>query len=166
MPEFRLGRFARKELREILRDRRTVLTLVLMPLLLYPLLAVAFRQFFLTSLVAANPPPVRVALASPDEGSLLIALLWLGTPEPDGGPPRIDPTLPPPPGFDLFVTDKLEGNLREHDIDVVARLPQTPELDLRNLFYREPGPAPRPLRVVTAALPPTVRVELVAVEGS
>jgi ABC-2 type transport system permease protein/sodium transport system permease protein len=35
-------RLARKELREILRDRRTLLTLALMPLLLYPLLGFAF----------------------------------------------------------------------------------------------------------------------------
>ena len=35
-------RLARKELREILRDRRTLLTLVLMPLLLYPLLGFGF----------------------------------------------------------------------------------------------------------------------------
>jgi membrane protease YdiL (CAAX protease family)/ABC-type Na+ efflux pump permease subunit len=41
----RVGRLARKELSEILRDRRTILTLVLMPLLLYPLLSFAFRQF-------------------------------------------------------------------------------------------------------------------------
>src|SRR4051794_34377624 len=45
----RLGRLMRKELSEILRDRRTVITLVLMPLLLYPLLSIAFRQFFLVS---------------------------------------------------------------------------------------------------------------------
>ena len=32
----RVGRLARKELSEILRDRRTIITLVLMPLLLYP----------------------------------------------------------------------------------------------------------------------------------
>jgi ABC-2 type transport system permease protein/sodium transport system permease protein len=37
-------RLARKELTEILRDRRTTLTLVLMPVLLYPLLAIAFSQ--------------------------------------------------------------------------------------------------------------------------
>jgi ABC-2 type transport system permease protein/sodium transport system permease protein len=43
----RLTRLARKEVSEILRDRRTVITLVLMPLLLYPLLSIAFRQFFL-----------------------------------------------------------------------------------------------------------------------
>jgi sodium transport system permease protein len=46
---FRLGRLVRKELVEIVRDRRTIITLVLMPLLLYPLLSVAFQQFFLAS---------------------------------------------------------------------------------------------------------------------
>ena len=45
----RLGRLIRKELSEILRDRRTIVTLVLMPILLYPLLSVAFQQFFLAS---------------------------------------------------------------------------------------------------------------------
>jgi ABC-2 type transport system permease protein/sodium transport system permease protein len=38
-------RFTRKELRESLRDRRTLFTLVLMPLLLYPLLAIGFQKF-------------------------------------------------------------------------------------------------------------------------
>src|ERR1700732_3428262 len=46
---FRLIRLVRKELVEIIRDRRTIVTLVLMPLLLYPLLSVAFQQFFLAS---------------------------------------------------------------------------------------------------------------------
>jgi sodium transport system permease protein len=41
----RVCRLARKELLEIVRDRRTIFTLVLMPLLLYPLLSFAFRQF-------------------------------------------------------------------------------------------------------------------------
>ena len=45
-PAVRLWRLTRKELRETLRDRRTIITLVLMPLLVYPLLSVAFRQFF------------------------------------------------------------------------------------------------------------------------
>jgi ABC-2 type transport system permease protein/sodium transport system permease protein len=39
-------RLARKELREILRDRRTLLTLVLMPLLLYPLLGLGFSVLY------------------------------------------------------------------------------------------------------------------------
>jgi ABC-2 type transport system permease protein/sodium transport system permease protein len=41
----RLGRLIRKELSTILRDRRTIITLVLMPLLVYLLLTIAFRQF-------------------------------------------------------------------------------------------------------------------------
>jgi sodium transport system permease protein len=45
----RLARLIRKELSEILRDRRTVVTLVFMPLLLYPLLSVAFRHLFIAS---------------------------------------------------------------------------------------------------------------------
>src|SRR5438105_12486665 len=41
----RVARLTRKELSEVLRDRRTIITLVAMPLLLYPLLSVAFLQF-------------------------------------------------------------------------------------------------------------------------
>ena len=46
----RLWRLVLKELREILRDRRTIITLVVMPLLIYPLLAVVFQRFLLTSI--------------------------------------------------------------------------------------------------------------------
>jgi hypothetical protein len=45
-----LGRLALKELRETLRDRRTIITLVVMPLLIYPLLALVFQRFLLTSI--------------------------------------------------------------------------------------------------------------------
>ena len=41
----RVARLTRKELRETLRDRRTIVTLVLMPLLLYPLISLVFKQF-------------------------------------------------------------------------------------------------------------------------
>ncbi|HEY3391567.1 MAG TPA: ABC transporter permease subunit/CPBP intramembrane protease [Lacipirellulaceae bacterium] len=46
----RLRRLVVKELREILRDRRTIITLVVMPLLIYPLLAVVFQRFLVTSI--------------------------------------------------------------------------------------------------------------------
>ncbi len=58
-----LPRIALKELRESLRDRRTTLTLVLMPLLVYPLLGVLFRNV----LIATNPAesgPVPAVFAS------------------------------------------------------------------------------------------------------
>src|SRR5689334_6481597 len=59
----RLGRLVRKELLEILRDRRTILTLILMPVLLYPLLTLAFQQFFLASrLTHDRPSEYRIGL--------------------------------------------------------------------------------------------------------
>jgi sodium transport system permease protein len=60
----RVARMARKELRECLRDRRTILTLVLMPLLLYPVLGVAFKQFFLSNLAAGVSPVYRIGFES------------------------------------------------------------------------------------------------------
>ncbi len=60
----RWSRLARKELRETLRDRRTLVTLVLMPLLVYPLLSITFNRFLVTMrptsrtswLIAVQPP--------------------------------------------------------------------------------------------------------------
>ena len=46
---FRLRRLALKELRETLRDRRTIVTLILMPLLVYPTLSLVFKTFLLTN---------------------------------------------------------------------------------------------------------------------
>ena len=60
----RLWRLARKELSEVLRDRRTIFTLVLMPLLLYPLLAIAFQQFLLGSRAGEIAPAYRIAFRS------------------------------------------------------------------------------------------------------
>ena len=45
----RLGRLTRKELRETLRDRRTIVTLVMMPLLVYPLLTMALNRYLLSA---------------------------------------------------------------------------------------------------------------------
>jgi len=45
----RLWRMCVKELRETLRDRRTLFTLILMPLLVYPLLSMALQRFILLS---------------------------------------------------------------------------------------------------------------------
>src|SRR5205823_10965491 len=69
----RLGRLVRKELSEILRDRRTILTLVLMPLLLYPLLAMAFPQF-LAGLEAGKAGPLRIGVTAPRPGDDLVFL--------------------------------------------------------------------------------------------
>jgi ABC-type Na+ efflux pump permease subunit len=63
----RLVRLTRKELAETLRDRRTILTLVLMPLLLYPLLGLVLRQFPPGKLTALTVPVYRLGFRSEDE---------------------------------------------------------------------------------------------------
>ena len=49
-PPPRIVRLALKELRETLRDRRTIATLLLMPILVYPLLSVAFERFLMSNM--------------------------------------------------------------------------------------------------------------------
>ena len=60
----RLRRLTVKELREILRDRRTVVTLILMPLLVYPLLSLVFHRFLVTALPSLQP---QVIIAVDDD---------------------------------------------------------------------------------------------------
>lgn len=69
--------FIRKELRETLRDRRTLVTLLAMPLLLYPLLGMVFR--FL-AIQQAGPEKVlhRIAVATDQEATWLANALKEG----------------------------------------------------------------------------------------
>jgi ABC-2 type transport system permease protein/sodium transport system permease protein len=63
------GRFWRlclKELRESLRDRRTIVTLVLMPILVYPLLSMALQRLLVGSASRAGAD-VAYAIGVPDE---------------------------------------------------------------------------------------------------
>lgn len=77
----RVVRLTRKELRETLRDRRTIITLVLMPLLLYPLISVVFTQFMLLNATAnGGGAQIRwnVAVRRPDDFEALMRNLELG----------------------------------------------------------------------------------------
>lgn len=62
--------FTLKELREILRDRRTIVTLLAMPLLLYPLLGLGFRYLALAGYQSGDST-YRVALRTEAE------VIWL-----------------------------------------------------------------------------------------
>src|SRR5262249_12402922 len=78
-----LGRLVRNELLESLRDRRTIITLVAMPLLLYPLLSFAFKQFFLASQVGVPAEKtaggeLRIGVASARDGDELNRVLRIG----------------------------------------------------------------------------------------
>lgn len=73
----RTWRLARKELREILRDRRTVITLVLMPLLVYPLLGVIMRKGVMSNLSLDNIE-VHVCLETEEASQILAAAMLRG----------------------------------------------------------------------------------------
>ena len=64
----RLKRLTSKELRETLRDRRTIVTLILMPLLVYPILSLVFRTVLMStlegSLGAGKPAVLKIAFDS------------------------------------------------------------------------------------------------------
>ncbi len=70
----RLFRLCQKELRETIRDRRTVMTLLVMPLLLYPLLSMALNRFLLTSGARATNT-FFIGVDTEEEGSLLASYL-------------------------------------------------------------------------------------------
>ena len=59
-PFFRVLRLARKELRESLRDRRTLVTLIVMPLIVYPLLGTVVQKFAIQRINPDAPPAVVV----------------------------------------------------------------------------------------------------------
>jgi ABC-2 type transport system permease protein/sodium transport system permease protein len=99
----RLGRLTLKELREILRDRRTIVTLILMPLFMYPLLSIVFQQFFMSQLGTVRTPHYSIGFQNEGEGQYLAHLLHEGglalvtageTPSPEGeeaaGTPIVD----------------------------------------------------------------------------
>jgi ABC-2 type transport system permease protein/sodium transport system permease protein len=116
----RVFRLARKELREILRDRRTVITMVVMPLLLYVLLGIAFRQFFLSNLVAPTAPQYRIGFNSEPVAQLL--LYYFRLPVASAGPDvavadyRSEPSVVP------RVENDLEAAVRHAQVHLGIRL--------------------------------------------
>ena len=80
----RLWRMYRKELRETLRDRRTMITLLLMPLLLYPILSMALNRF----LLSVNVPDIGYTICVATEAEYDRLAQWL-TDERSRPPQRI-----------------------------------------------------------------------------
>jgi ABC-2 type transport system permease protein/sodium transport system permease protein len=159
-----LGRLARKELRETLRDRRTLVTLVLMPLLVYPVLSVALRQFLLSSFQHPASLPLRIATRSQEEWTALMSLLSQGdrlvaeegaaaAARPLGGGPILGADLgaaePPLSSIQSFVASDLEAAVRSQEIDLgVLLVPSAGERGARaqvtfQLLYRPGAPLSR-----------------------
>ena len=75
----RLLRLCLKELRETLRDRRTIVTLLLMPPLLYSLLGIAFQKFIMTAFDPPDRVELRIGVESDEAKASLESFLAEGT---------------------------------------------------------------------------------------
>src|SRR6056297_1490615 len=115
----RLARLCQKELRETIRDRRTIVTLVLMPLLVYPLLSMALNRYILSSGASATAG-YSIGVATEGEGLELDR--WLS--DPRSQPP--DAVQAASGGgvaeFRIFVTGDVTPReaVERNDIDVGA----------------------------------------------
>ena len=136
----RLWRLCLKELRESLRDRRTVMTLILMPILVYPLLSMAMQRLLLGTVSKGQQPSYVLGVGDPIYAPLVSELLSNAQSLIDAGvispiPPiefesrtsaasgENPPNDEKPPGLDSFelfsVTDQtLQSALQSGQIDV------------------------------------------------
>ncbi|WP_166822327.1 ABC transporter permease subunit/CPBP intramembrane protease [Thalassoroseus pseudoceratinae] len=99
-----------KELRETLRDRRTIITLLAMPILLYPMLGLGFRFLAVQEFQQAHPE-IRLALATEQEAVWLHDALKLGERLLDAQSDRGQENEPDV-NF-LMVEDAAKGSLRD-----------------------------------------------------
>lgn len=163
---FRISRLMLKELRETLRDRRTVITLILMPLLVYPALSLVFKTFLLNNLqglTEADPIAIRIAYSGDAPKADLDKLITrfrirvlefearqsesvvetansTQTKQPD------DPTLDPFPGIDkinkhfwAYIPDSPDGAMAE----MLESAAGGPEDDVRidvGIYFFKPDP--------------------------
>ncbi|HTI50306.1 MAG TPA: ABC transporter permease subunit/CPBP intramembrane protease [Planctomycetaceae bacterium] len=151
----RLGRLTLKELREILRDRRTIVTLVLMPLFMYPLLSIVFQQFFMSQLGTVRTPRYSIGFQNEGEGQYLAQLLrdgGLTFISPDETSPVANNDSAPAPVVEAIVERDLAQAVENFDVDVGLRSTQpvpadfNPDRDVAldlELIYREDSVASR-----------------------
>lgn len=134
----RTWRLALKELKEILRDRRTIATLVLMPLLLYPLMGVMVKRGLLSSVQTTNTASFRIAIESGEEVAHSIRELTAGSlllpPKPEPETAAVDnplaeltpaATSEKPPAEHFYQTDPgytVESEVRSGNADLGVRI--------------------------------------------
>lgn len=176
----RILRLARKELREILRDRRTIMTLIAMPLLLYPLMSVVFLQFSLVSQPTAKETPTyHIGVLTQREAQVLVKRLDAGRrvlPVPTGNKsdskqpnklPEIEVVrdhLAREPITEAERKDSLEKLaqiLQGGNLDLIVVLPTLTSDDVQDA---QPGGRWLPCQVISAAHSPTGREALAHVE--
>jgi ABC-2 type transport system permease protein/sodium transport system permease protein len=130
----RLGRLAHKELSETLRDRRTIVTLLLMPVLLYTMLSLVLWQLAPHKLLADSGPRYRLGFRTAadidrmvdwlNQGGALLIREGSLLPPPNArmsGPQPPPPSALPWPELDIRLTEDLEGDVLRGHLDVGVR---------------------------------------------
>lgn len=153
----RWKRLAQKELRETLRDRRTIVTLVLMPLLVYPLLNIAFQKFLLANVGVAGGVTYRLGFESQENARVFAQYLEEGgrlLGDANGAERRRARNAQIPddgqnsPAVEFHVGPRLEQAVREMHLDLAIRMELLPA-DLEEqaaipldgqVFYRPDSP--------------------------
>ncbi len=117
----RVARLASKELRETLRDRRTILTLVLMPLLLYPLLTLGFQKFILSTKPAAAGHGYFIGVSSLKQKNTLEFLLQYGAVAMEDEA-RLGGQKPADIKYDIVILEDIEGSISRGELDLGVKL--------------------------------------------
>ncbi|HZS70876.1 MAG TPA: hypothetical protein VFA13_03475, partial [Candidatus Acidoferrum sp.] len=127
MPARDIAIVYRKELTEALRDRRTIITMVVVPLLLFPLLSVGFGSLVSVLLKKAQDERPKVMLRGGEDSPAVVAgLRKLDTIttvpfEPDWQTQIIDKKIPAaidiPAGFQKSVAEQKQQTVMIYDYD-------------------------------------------------
>jgi sodium transport system permease protein len=123
----RLSRLIVKEQKEILRDRRTLLTLVVMPLFLYPLVGLVIQQF-MSTVAAPRSPIYRIGFQVPDDAGFVGALLQMS----DASARNAKQATAPEIQYDVQPDDELRRRLREGSLDVLIRVRKPYSIDAQH----------------------------------
>jgi ABC-2 type transport system permease protein/sodium transport system permease protein len=133
----RIARLTRKELRETLRDRRTIVTLFVMPLLVYPLLSMAFQRYVLVSMPAPSEKPAfRLGFSNAEDAQLFFSYLSIGhgianpSDELQGAQKSPRSHQFSLPEIDLFVDENPADSVAAREVDLGVRVRRRGPLDL------------------------------------
>lgn len=157
----RLARLARKELRETLRDRRTIITLVVMPVLVYPLLSIIFHQFLLSGTGATGqsdePDIILVGVGSPKDDEELSNYLQKAMQVIQHEPRPIGDLLPVDASVETLLDERKQPQnlVIEPRSDYMSRL-QSKEIDVA-VELRRPADNQGPTTIVLHFRPESPR---------
>jgi ABC-2 type transport system permease protein/sodium transport system permease protein len=166
--------FVLKELRETLRDRRTIITLLAMPVLLYPLLGLGFR-FLAFQQSSQTQPQYQFAVNTELEANRFSELVALGKKmvaqkQMQDGKPSNPPTQPLDGITGQNLVDGRSAPAGEAEPEIMVFLPENSvTLDLESLVSEGRADLGLRLKEITSGSSvglPQFEIELIANQGS